>query len=706
MLYIFSRENKFFSNEFYHFAEQMGTLLRGSGVCRFCAEESDQRFCLYTQTLVSPGSGSGPEIASAVSDVSYSDVSSKYLGLKLDESSPFPQFSCSNCTAMIQSLLEFFHRLKIGQAKLTELLIAEGSLEMKKRGRPKKGCEKNVKLETQVIRELKSKRRRVKIPKRYEDSSVPGEDVLRDTPLKIDETKVENSLSVIENSEETPNSGDQTGESVKTEGSGIFTCEACDKVFSVSEELDEHFRENHGGDIVYRCDNRTCNTILKSKEELRDHQTALGHEDFIILEFGSDEHHSHTTSVNAKVKLKGEQSSQSLNSLLELNTHEMDCRLSEPKVFNCDEDQCDRSFSSPAGLAYHRSSAHNQGQFFCSKPGCGKLFKLKNLLRRHEKTHSSERSYNCDKCNKSFKTNSNLKSHLTVHDADSKFFCDECGQQFKHRTSLAAHIRWHQGEKSFKCPYCTKSFSQKGNLQEHIRIHTGDRPFRCDLCPRTFTTSSQHRLHVKRHLGVKHFKCDICAKSFLNKDTLKTHLRRHKGEKPFACQICKKAFAEAWALTKHMRFHSGETPYLCKECGKKFADSSNLAKHRKTHEQSGVKSKQQTVWSIVKDAGEEMRDIAEVEAAAESVATEEVEQVIYITYENSEAKPGPGLAQVEAGAVRFVEITEAEQVQVAEAETGQTINLTTKDGTQYRIVTPFNDETLNLASEYIKEIQD
>ena len=137
-----------------------------------------------------------------------------------------------------------------------------------------------------------------------------------------------------------------------------------------------------------------------------------------------------------------------------------------------------------------------------------------------------------------------------------------------------------------------------------------------------------------------------------------------------------------------------------KECGKKFADSSNLAKHRKTHEQSGsAKSKQHTVWSIVKDAGEGISDMAEVEAAAESVTTEEVEQVIYITYENSEAKP------VEAGGMRFVEITEAEQVQMGEAETGQTINLTTKDGTQYRIVTPFNDETLNIATEYIKEIQ-
>ena len=677
----------------------MGSLLRGSSVCRFCAQESDQKFSIYTQTLTSPSPRS--EDGSTKSDLSYSDVASKYLGLKLDVESPYPQFSCLSCTQMIQNLLEFFHLLEIGQSKLTELLIDEGSLELKKRGRPKKGCEKNVKLEVQVTKELKSKRRRVKVPKRYEDSSVPGDDVLRDMTLKIDESKVEPNLAVIEHSETPPGQAER----VKA-GSGIFTCEACDKVFSVQEELDEHFRECHGGAIVYRCDLRTCNTILKSKEELKHHQTAFGHEDFIILEIGSEKHSS--TYVSAKVKLKVEQGSQSLNSLLKLTTPEMECRQSEPKVFNCDKPHCDRCFSSASGLAYHKTSAHNQGQFDCSEPGCGKSFKLRNLLRRHEKTHSSERSYNCGKCDKSFKTKSNLSSHLTVHDVESKFFCEECGQQFKHRTSLAAHIRWHQGDKSFKCPYCTKSFSQKGNLQEHIRIHTGDRPFTCDLCPRTFTTSSQHRLHVKRHLGVKQFKCDICAKSFLNKDTLKTHLRRHKGEKPFSCQICKKAFAEAWALTKHMRFHSGETPYLCKECGKKFADSSNLAKHRKTHEQSSIKSKQQTVWNIVKDAGEEMRDIAEVEAAANSVAAEEVEQVIYITYENSEAKPGPGdtgsgIAQIESEPVRFVEITEAQQVQVAGA--GQTINLTTKDGTQYRIVAPFNDETLNLATEYIKEIQ-
>ena len=113
-------------------------------MCRFCAQESDQKFSIYTQTLTSPSPRS--EDGSTKSDLSYSDVASKYLGLKLDVESPYPQFSCLSCTQMIQNLLEFFHLLEIGQSKLTELLIDEGSLELKKRGRPKKGCEKNVKL--------------------------------------------------------------------------------------------------------------------------------------------------------------------------------------------------------------------------------------------------------------------------------------------------------------------------------------------------------------------------------------------------------------------------------------------------------------------------------------------------------------------------------------------------------------------------------
>lgn len=439
-------------------------------------------------------------------------------------------------------------------------------------------------------------------------------------------------------------------------------------------------------------------------------------------------------------KFRCEECEIDLNSQQKFNIHMAEIHgMSGAKVYPCTELGCTRTFSAPSSLTYHKFSSHNKSVFFCTEPGCNKQFKIKNLLTRHLKTHSSERTFACEQCDKSFKTRSNLYSHTIVHQQEPKFFCDECGQQFKHRTSLTSHMRWHQGEKPFKCPFCLKSFNQNGNLQEHIRIHTGEKPFKCELCPRAFTTSSQHKLHIKRHMGVKQFKCDYCGKAFLNKDTYKTHLRRHKGEKPFGCKFCKKSFAEAWALTKHLRFHTGQQPYLCKECGKRFSDSSNLAKHKKTHEDYLSKNKQ-TVWNIVKDAG------AGVEEPEAVDGNSEVQQVIYIAYENGEQKTIEGAikdGQIDIAALAAQGISvetetggeiisqevvansgpleKMEQMEYKEHlephtvklvqhndavdQNNQTIDLTMKDGQQIRLVAPLNIDPLTFATEYIKDLQ-
>ena len=647
----------------------MGSLLRESDICRFCAGHCDEKILVYRDTIPLQQSDTA---AAGAADISYSAAASKYLQIKLDPSSPYPQYSCSDCRLSLQTVVLFYNKLEIGQSKLNEILVAEGSLQTKKRGRPRKGFEKRVSvINSPSSNDVTKEKRKVKVPKRFEDSGDVG---------KGKDNQKDSAVAASPNSQKEGTGTDQENLEDKKKSSGIYTCEACNKVFGYQDELATHIGECHG-DIVYKCELKTCNAILKSQTELKDHQASCGHEDFIILEIGSGD--KSTGSVSRDMKQ-------------EPDTPDLEGQP-EPQVYKCEEEDCSRVFGSPSSLAYHKSSSHQQDTFPCTVPGCDKVFKVKNLLQRHLKTvHTSERLFNCDKCPKSFKTRSNLTTHSMVHNSESKFFCEECGQQFKHRSSLTAHIKQlHQGQKSFKCPFCPKMFSQKGNLQEHIRIHTGDRPFKCDLCPRTFTTSSQHRLHVKRHLGVKQFKCDVCTKSFLSKEALKTHLRRHKGEKPFACQVCKKAFAEAWALTKHMRFHTGATPYLCKECGKKFADSSNLAKHRKTHaDQPGADKDKPTVWNIVREVGEEIQ-------VAEVGVVEEAEQVIYITYEQEAADTDqdPATADTEAAGVKMVEVVAGE----AGGAAGDQIKLTTKDGTQYRIVAPLDPITFDM--EYIKDLQ-
>lgn len=51
----------------------------------------------------------------------------------------------------------------------------------------------------------------------------------------------------------------------------------------------------------------------------------------------------------------------------------------------------------------------------CPKPECSMRFKRQEHLRRHERTHTSERPYSCEICNKKFSRTDNLKSHRKTH---------------------------------------------------------------------------------------------------------------------------------------------------------------------------------------------------------------------------------------------------------------------------------------------------
>jgi uncharacterized Zn-finger protein len=60
---------------------------------------------------------------------------------------------------------------------------------------------------------------------------------------------------------------------------------------------------------------------------------------------------------------------------------------------------------------------------------------------------------------------------------------------FKQRQNLQQHIRTHTSDKPYKCDLCDMGFRQKGNLQRHIKVHTGDtcKPYKCDVCDIMFT---------------------------------------------------------------------------------------------------------------------------------------------------------------------------------------------------------------------------
>lgn len=71
---------------------------------------------------------------------------------------------------------------------------------------------------------------------------------------------------------------------------------------------------------------------------------------------------------------------------------------------------------------------------------CGKAFRKKVDLTRHEVVHSGIRPYQCNLCDKRFQRKTHLYCHQRVHDEEGPYFCDFCGKLFTRAFYLKCHI--------------------------------------------------------------------------------------------------------------------------------------------------------------------------------------------------------------------------------------------------------------------------
>lgn len=84
-------------------------------------------------------------------------------------------------------------------------------------------------------------------------------------------------------------------------------------------------------------------------------------------------------------------------------------------------------------------------------------------------------------CGKDVKKSGDLTIPISIL-GKKVFKCEDCGKLFRQRSHLKRHESLHAGEKSFKCkaPDCQYSCNQRGNLKVHEKIHTGNKLFHCN----------------------------------------------------------------------------------------------------------------------------------------------------------------------------------------------------------------------------------
>ncbi|XP_053679150.1 zinc finger protein 883-like [Anopheles nili] len=544
-------------------------LLYNAKVCRLCCDVNENGLPLKG---LNHNSG----------ECEISKLINQYLPVKVNDDGILPRWICPGCHIQLESTAQFFERIFKGQEQLVALKqqqeVLGGSIyDSSNQTNLHDFCEESnhtifddqIEIEPSLVQNLED------LPK--PNGSAPML-VKQDTIAKDGKC---DKKDLIVQSEEIKSSGRIIGfvhhnrsktdmgnlvlvdnEDGTHQLGAVFMCDICSETFAQETRYLKH-RKTHR--MLFECSN--CLVRFSSDGKLVMHQQETLHvgkgiiEGLLLTENNKNERKSHGTKLSTEAP----------------NTTQRDGK-EDTNLYACDS--CDSTFTQLSHVLNHEESAHAHENlsFICIE--CGKAFKQKNLLHRHQYTHVEERPHQCDVCEAAFKTRSTLLKHARIHATDKKRYqCTMCSQQFAYKTSLHQHVNWHNGVKPFACDQCSKRFSQRGNLKEHQRVHSGDKPFECHICEAWFSTSSQHRQHVQRHDNVRTHACDLCDKKFSSSENFKAHLRRHRNEKPFACENCPRTFVERSALKKHVRAHTQEKPYSCKRCKKAFSDCSNLTRH-------------------------------------------------------------------------------------------------------------------------------
>lgn len=197
---------------------------------------------------------------------------------------------------------------------------------------------------------------------------------------------------------------------------------------------------------------------------------------------------------------------------------------------------------------------NNEDQLNCDK--CGKKFKLKIMLKRHQASCQNPPATPLPK--------SPMKELvITLEPIDGvpqrtkKPICEYCTAQFKTVDNLEKHLRvvhaaTRKKDKAEKgpliCIYCTKGFDDYYVYSSHFNgcpMKENLSSFQCPMCPKSCSRASGYVNHVKNcHYLVSGSKTEPLSPT-----------QSQAGQQAFECRMCSKKLATQALLITHLAAH-------------------------------------------------------------------------------------------------------------------------------------------------------
>ncbi|KAK2494001.1 hypothetical protein MC885_004818 [Smutsia gigantea] len=227
-------------------------------------------------------------------------------------------------------------------------------------------------------------------------------------------------------------------------GEKPYQCQYCEYRSADSSNLKTHIKTKHYKEMTFKCDD--CLLTFSDTKEVQQH--ALTHQ--------------------------------------------------ENRVHQCLH--CNHKSSNTSDLKRHIISVHTKDYpHKCDM--CDKGFHRPSELKKHMAVHKGKKMHQCRHCDFKIADPFILSRHiLSVHTKDLPFRCKRCKKGFRQQNELKKHMKTHSGRKVYQCEYCKYSTTDASGFKRHvISIHTKNYPHCCEYCKKGFRRPSEKNQHIMRH---------------------------------------------------------------------------------------------------------------------------------------------------------------------------------------------------------------